>query len=79
MINGNRPRQNYRPAASQQDWSVGSTVKVGFMSLKILAKIATPGDYRPDGYALESGGKFYNFVPHCGLVRCGNLEEAMAA
>jgi hypothetical protein len=79
MSYGNAPRQNYRPAASKQDWTVGQTVKVGFMTLKVLAKVATPGDYMPDAYALETNGKFYRFVPHNGLARCANLEEAMAA
>ena len=79
MSYGNRPRQNYRPAASKQDWTAGQTVKVGFMSLRVIAKVPTPGDYMPDAYALESNGKFYRFVPHNGLSRCADLAEAMAA
>ena len=63
---------------SKQNWEVGQAVKVGFMTLKVLAKVATPGDYKPDAYALESNGKFYQFVPHNGLSRCANLEEAMS-
>lgn len=63
---------------SKQSWEVGSTVKVGFLSLNVLAKIATPGDWLPDCYALTSNGKFYKFVPHNGLTRCSSLEEAMA-
>ena len=64
---------------SKQQWEVGQTVKVGFMSLRVLAKVPTPGDYMPDAYALESNGKFYRFVPHNGLARCYSLDEAMAA
>jgi len=64
---------------SKQNWEIGQTVKVGFMVLKVLAKVPTPGDYMPDAYALESNGKFYRFVPHNGLARCYNLDEAMAA
>lgn len=65
---------------TKQFWAVGQTVKVGFLSLEVVARIPTPGDYRPDAYALKSAkGVFYRFVPHFGLERCYNLEEAMAA
>jgi hypothetical protein len=65
---------------TKQEWEVGQTVRVGFMVLEIVAKIATPGDYRPDAYALKnSKGTFYRFVPHFGLARCDNLADAMAA
>lgn len=79
MSYGNRPRQNYNPQPAKQDWSVGQTVRVGFMSLRVVAKVATPGDYLPDAYALESNGKFYRFVPHNGITRCADLAEATAA
>lgn len=43
-------------------------MKVGFMSLKVLRKVPTPGDYAPDAYILESAkGQHYEFVPHNGL------------
>jgi hypothetical protein len=66
---------------SKQVWEIGETVKVGFMKLVVLAKIATPGDFAPDAYALSAigGGKFYRFVPHNGITRCDSLAEAMAA
>ena len=55
---------------SKQDWSVGSTVKVGFLTLTITAIIPTPGDGLPDEYRLVSStGKRYSFVPHHGLER----------
>jgi hypothetical protein len=55
---------------SAQDWSVGSIVQVGFLSLKVERLIPTPGDYRPDIYVLSSStGKLYEFVPHHGLER----------
>lgn len=63
---------------SKQIWEVGQAVKVGFMTLKVLAKVATPGDYKPDAYALEANGKFYQFVPHNGLSRCASFEEALS-
>jgi hypothetical protein len=64
---------------SKQAWEVGETVKVGFMSLRVLAKVATPGNYLPDQYALTNadGTRFYRFVPHNGCERVGSLAEAM--
>lgn len=64
---------------SKQHWEVGQQVKVGFMSLQIVGKVPTPGDYMPDAYALQSNGRYYRFVPHNGLSRCSSFEEAMAA
>jgi hypothetical protein len=65
---------------TKQNWEPGQNVKVGFLTLQVVAKIPTPGDYMPDAYALKSGnGTFYRFVPHNGLARCYSLEEAMAA
>ena len=65
---------------TKQNWEVGQTVKVGFLSLEVVAKVATPGDWLPDAYALKSAkGTFYRFVPHNGIARCASLSEAMAA
>lgn len=53
---------------SKQEWEVGATVKVGFLSgLIVVAKVPTPGDYAPDAYVLSRGDKWYSFVPHNGL------------
>lgn len=54
---------------SKQDWSVGSVVKVGFMSLRVVAVRAVK-DGLPDIYDMESlnGQKRYEFIPHNGLV-----------
>lgn len=56
---------------SKQIWEVGEMVKVGFLSLRVTAKEATPGDYLPDAYLLtdKTGTKVYRFVPHNGLER----------
>jgi len=56
---------------SKQNWEIGKTVKVGFLSLKITGIILTPGDFRPDIYELENakGDKRYNFTPHYGIER----------
>lgn len=57
------------PRNTSQDWSVGSVVRVGFMSLRIIGIIPTPGDHRPDVYVLAApNGKEYEFTPHHGLV-----------
>lgn len=64
---------------TKQIWEIGANVKVGFLTLQVVAKIPTPGDWLPDAYALTNGkGAFYRFVPHNGLTRCANLEEAVA-
>lgn len=63
---------------SKQSWEVGSTVKVGFLTLTVVAKVATPGNYLPDQYALTNGkGTYYCFIPHNGLTRCASLADAM--
>lgn len=65
--------------ATKQDWSVGATVKVGFLTLTMIAKIPTPGDFKPDAYVLASAtkGTFYEFVPHNGLTKI-TADEARA-
>ena len=64
---------------SAQNWTPGSTVKVGFLRLRVIAAIATPGNYRPDEYALESldGRAFYRFCPHHGINRVNDRATAV--
>jgi uncharacterized small protein (DUF1192 family) len=64
---------------SKQNWTVGQTVKVGFLSLVVRAAIATPGDGLPDAYFLSNiaGTKLYEFIPHQGLTLI-TVEEAQA-
>ncbi|MFZ0270978.1 MAG: hypothetical protein WAL34_03925 [Acidobacteriaceae bacterium] len=56
---------------SKQNWTVGSTVRVGFLQLRVRAAVATPGDYLPDAYLLSNlaGTQLYKFVPHNGLEK----------
>lgn len=56
---------------SKQAWEVGETVKVGFLTLRVTAKVPTPGDFAPDAYLLtdKTGQRKYRFVPHNGLER----------
>ena len=63
-----------------QDWSVGSSVKVGFMSLIVKAAVATPGDYAPDAYILQNAAmtKTYRFVPHKGIERLDDDDDEYA-
>lgn len=65
--------------AKKQDWSAGAAVKVGFLALTVIAKIPTPGDFKPDAYVLASAtkGTFYEFVPHNGLNKI-TADEARA-
>jgi len=58
---------------SAQTWEVGETVRVGFLTLRVIAKEPTPGDYKPDAYRLcglgNNADRQYRFVPHNGLER----------
>lgn len=55
---------------TKQNWEIGQTVKVGFMTLTVREVQLTPGDYMPDAYILQSAkGVDYRFVPHNGLTR----------
>jgi len=55
---------------TQQNWTPGSIVKVGFMSLMVQAAIETPKNYAPDAYLLSSSkGQNYLFVPHKGIEK----------
>lgn len=66
-----------RARHNRQDWSVGKTVRVGFLDLVVLSKVATPGDHKPDAYVLTGrGGQTYSFVPHLGLNKHPSVEEA---
>lgn len=63
-----------------QEWSLGEVVKVGFLTLRVIAdKIPTPGNYAADEWALESlnGSRFYRFTPHHGLYRVESREAAL--
>jgi len=55
---------------TKQNWSVGQTVQVGFLQLRVVGVRAVK-DGMPDIYTLESldGKKKYEFIPHNGLTR----------
>ncbi|TXH53686.1 MAG: hypothetical protein E6Q97_12645 [Desulfurellales bacterium] len=67
---------------SKQNWTIGATVKVGFLALVVKAAIATPGDSLPDAYILTNlaGTQLYKFVPHNGLekIDAEDVKELMA-
>jgi hypothetical protein len=68
--------------SSKQRWEIEQIVNVGFVKgLVVKARVATPGDGRPDIWALwqPSTNRFYQFQPHLGLSRVGSLAEAMGA
>lgn len=62
---------------TKQDWAVGKAVRVGFMTLTVVATVATPGDFKPDAYVLASNNAFFQFVPHNGLNKI-TADEARA-
>lgn len=53
---------------TKQNWSIGATVKVGFLSLKVKS-VHPVKDGLPDIYILEhpTTGKEYEFIPHNGI------------
>ena len=55
---------------TKQNWIVGETVRVGFLTLKIVG-VESVKDGLPDIYKLTSldGTKEYEFIPHNGLTR----------
>lgn len=62
---------------SKQSWVVGQAVRVGFLSLTVIASLEATGDGLPGAYILTSGTKLYSFVPHNGLNKISD-EEAVA-
>ena len=64
-----RPNRFAPTVKQKQDWSIGNTVKVGFLTLTVEHKILTPAG-EPDVYRLVGrNGARYDFVPHGGLYR----------
>ena len=70
---------------STQSWTVGATVRVGFLALCVVECVASPRNGRPDGYVLKAnrdsdvlGACVYSFVPHHGLRRHATVDEARA-
>ena len=55
---------------TRQDWTPGRTVRVGFLTLVVVAVRAVK-DGMPDIYTLQSpdGTREYEFIPHNGLTR----------
>jgi hypothetical protein len=55
---------------SKQNWSIGETVKVGFLKLRVVDACAVK-DGLPDIYLLESldATKQYRFIPHHGITK----------
>lgn len=59
---------------SKQSWQVGSTVRVGFLSLVVIASLAPTGDGLPGAHILTNGSQLYAFVPHNGLTKISDIE-----
>lgn len=65
-----------------QTWTVGATVKVGFLQLVVKAHLLAAGDGLPAAYILANaiGTKLYRFVPHNGLdaISVGEAQRLVA-
>jgi len=81
-VGGGGPYNGYAAPRAKQRWEVGQVVNVGFIKgLVVKARVLTPGDGRPDIWALwqPSTNRFYQFQPHLGLTRADSLAQAMKA
>lgn len=81
-VGGGGLYNGYGSPRAKQRWDVGQVVNVGFVrGLVVKARVLTPGDGRPDIWALwqPSTNRFYQFQPHLGLSRVDSLAEAMEA
>ena len=59
-----------RTCAPRQDWTVGASVRVGFLRLTVTGTIAHYGPERQTAYTLVSeAGARYIFTPYAGLER----------
>lgn len=61
----------------KQDWSVGQSVRVGFLNLTVIAGLEATGDGLPGAYILTNGTQIYAFVAHNGVRKISD-EEAVA-
>lgn len=81
-VGGGGLYNGYAAPRAKQRWEVGQVVNVGFIrGLVVKARVLTPGDGRPDIWALwhPSTNRFYQFQPHLGLARVDSLAQAMEA
>lgn len=62
---------------SKQDWTVGQNVRVGFLSVAVVARLEATGDGNPGAYILTNGTQLYSFVPHNGVSKITD-EQAVA-
>ena len=55
---------------TKQNWTIGATVKVGFLTLRVVS-VRAVRDGLPDIYTLTNldGTRTYEFIPHNGLER----------
>ena len=55
---------------AKQAWFAGAQVKVGFLTLRVIGRMPTPGDGLPDEWLLSNEkGQHYSFQPHLGLTK----------
>lgn len=83
-INIGEDRRNVPVAARDRPvniWTPDAIVKVGYMTLRVVKRIPTPGDGKPDQWELESvnGDRTYRFAPYSGLKLVADRRPKRAA
>lgn len=59
----------------RQEWAIGNTVRVGFLTLTIIGFEPATGDGLPGAWLLNSHtGSSYRFTPYNGLETIDNLR-----
>jgi hypothetical protein len=62
---------------STQSWEIGQTVRVGFLSLTVIAGLEATGDGMAGAYILTNGTQLYAFIAHRGVHKISD-DEAVA-
>jgi hypothetical protein len=62
---------------SKQNWTIGQTVRVGFLSLTVVAGLEATGDGLAGAYILTNGAQLYAFIAHRGVHKISDDEAVL--
>lgn len=79
-----KPDRRNQPAPAARPinvWTPDAEVQVGYMRLRVVKRIPTPGDGKPDQWLLTSlnGDRDYRFAPYSGLRLVADRRPAKVA